>query len=41
MCAGLDAAERAELTSLLQRIAAHHGLAPGVHPGYRDLAAAK
>jgi DNA-binding MarR family transcriptional regulator len=36
MCAGLQAAERAELTSLLEKIAARHGLAPGIHPGYRD-----
>jgi DNA-binding MarR family transcriptional regulator len=36
MCAGLEADERAQLTSLLEKIAARHGLAPGIHPGYRD-----
>lgn len=41
VCAGLDAAERAQLAQLLQKIAARQGLAPGVHPGYRNLAAGK
>jgi hypothetical protein len=36
ICAPLNAAERAQLHGLLTRIASHHGLAPGVHPGYRD-----
>lgn len=31
----LTAAERKELGRLLGKIAASHGLAPGVHPGYR------
>jgi DNA-binding MarR family transcriptional regulator len=35
--AGLDAEERALLNSLLRRIAAEHGLVPGVHPGYKNL----
>ncbi len=35
--APLDDAERAALGDLLARLAAHHGLAPGVHPGYRNL----
>jgi DNA-binding MarR family transcriptional regulator len=34
MCAGLTAEERDVLGNLLQRIAAQHGLAAGVHPGY-------
>ena len=33
----LDDAERATLGDLLARLADHHGLAPGVHPGYRTL----
>jgi hypothetical protein len=37
ICFGLDPAERAELSGLLQRIAARHELTPGVHPGYKDL----
>lgn len=37
ICAPLSQAERAELHDLLSRIAAEHGLAPGVHPGYRKL----
>jgi DNA-binding MarR family transcriptional regulator len=41
VCAGLDAAERARLSQLLQKIAAQQGLAPGVHPGYRNLGAGK
>jgi hypothetical protein len=35
ICAPLDAAERAQLHGLLTRIAGHHGLTAGVHPGYR------
>ena len=35
MCAPLSTAERAQLHSLLTRIAAHHELTPGAHPGYR------
>lgn len=34
-CKGLSAEERAQLFSLLERIAAQQGLAAGVHPGYR------
>jgi len=37
MCAGLDDAERAQLRDLLEKIAANHGLVPGVHPGYKTL----
>jgi DNA-binding MarR family transcriptional regulator len=37
MCAGLNDAERTQLMELLQRVAAQHGLLPGVHPGYKDL----
>jgi DNA-binding MarR family transcriptional regulator len=37
MCSGLNPAERARLAALLQRIAARHGLIPGIHPGYKDL----
>lgn len=33
----LDDAERTALGELLARLATHHGLAPGVHPGYRTL----
>ena len=33
----LDADEREQLASLLRRVAGHHDLAPGVHPGYRSL----
>jgi DNA-binding MarR family transcriptional regulator len=36
ICAPLSAAERAQLHGLLTRIAGHHELTPGVHPGYRD-----
>jgi DNA-binding MarR family transcriptional regulator len=38
--APLTPAERAELHKLLAKLAAAHGLLPGVHPGYRHLAAA-
>lgn len=33
----LDADERAQLVSLLEKIAAGMGLEPGVHPGYKNL----
>lgn len=38
MCAGLSSDERETLARLLQRVAQQHGLVPGVHPGYKDLA---
>jgi DNA-binding MarR family transcriptional regulator len=38
ICRSLDADERAQLRALLARIADDHGLTPGVHPGYRQLA---
>jgi DNA-binding MarR family transcriptional regulator len=34
---GLDTDQRSQLTALLRTIAEHHGLTPGVHPGYRQL----
>lgn len=37
MCEGLSPEERAQLFSLLERIAQRQGLARGVHPGYRTL----
>lgn len=37
LCAALTAAECAQLTELLARIAAEQGLKPGIHPGYRRL----
>lgn len=37
ICRALDATERDQLRTLLTRIAADHGLTPGVHPGYRTL----
>lgn len=37
LLAPLTAQERAELARLLTGLAAHHGLAAGVHPGYRAL----
>lgn len=37
--AALDAGERAQLRGLLGKLAAAHGLAEGVHPGYRTLGA--
>jgi len=36
ICAGLAPDERAQLHALLERIAEHQGLIPGVHPGYRQ-----
>ena len=35
--APLTQAERARLSQLLAKLAAAHGLVPGVHPGYRNL----
>jgi DNA-binding MarR family transcriptional regulator len=35
--APLTPAERAQLSKLLAKLAAAHGLTPGVHPGYRNL----
>ena len=35
--APLTQAERAQLSKLLAKLAAAHGLVPGVHPGYRNL----
>jgi DNA-binding MarR family transcriptional regulator len=37
ICAALNEEERAQLGSLLRRIADQQGLTPGVHPGYRRL----
>lgn len=37
ICAPLNSAERGQLHELLTRIAGHHGLTAGVHPGYRTL----
>ncbi|WP_412540811.1 MarR family winged helix-turn-helix transcriptional regulator [Longispora sp. K20-0274] len=37
LCAGLDDDQRAQLTGLLETIAARQGLTPGVHPGYRRM----
>ncbi len=34
VCAVLEADERSQLGALLQRVAASHGLATGVHPGF-------
>jgi DNA-binding MarR family transcriptional regulator len=36
LLAGLDELDQRQLVSLLQRLAHHAGLAPGVHPGLRD-----
>lgn len=41
MCAALSQSERTQLRRLLEKIAAGHGLAPGIHPGYRNLGNAK
>lgn len=35
--AALSTQERGQLTGLLRRVAAHQGIAEGVHPGYRHL----
>lgn len=37
LCAGLSETERHQLARVLQKIAGRQGLAPGVHPGYRNL----
>ena len=37
--APLTQAERAQLSKLLGKLAAAHGLVPGIHPGYRNLPA--
>jgi DNA-binding MarR family transcriptional regulator len=37
VCEPLTPAERATLGRLLRRLAEHHGLTPGVHPGYRSM----
>ena len=37
LLAPLDDTERVTLGDLLARLATHHGLAPGVHPGYRTM----
>ncbi|MGH9590256.1 MAG: MarR family winged helix-turn-helix transcriptional regulator [Terracidiphilus sp.] len=39
VCEGLSDAERAQMAGLLRKIAARHGLAPGIHPGYKTLGA--
>lgn len=39
LLAGIDRAEQATLTRLLQGIATQQGLTPGVHPGYRNTGA--
>lgn len=36
-CEGLSQKERAQLFSLLERVAQRHGLTRGVHPGYQAL----
>jgi DNA-binding MarR family transcriptional regulator len=36
-CAALNEAERAQLRNLLEKLAGQHGLAPGIHPGYRTM----
>ncbi len=41
MCAGLTPAECAHLESLLTKVANRQGMAPGIHPGYRDIGKAK
>jgi len=37
ICAGLDPSERAQLATVLGKLAESMGLSPGVHPGYRNL----
>jgi DNA-binding MarR family transcriptional regulator len=37
LLAPLDDAERADLAMMLGKLAEHHGLVAGVHPGYRTL----
>ncbi len=37
VCEPLTPAERETLGRLLQRLAEHHGLTPGVHPGFRSM----
>jgi DNA-binding MarR family transcriptional regulator len=37
VCAPLSPDEREQLSSLLSRLADHHGLTPGVHPGFAKL----
>jgi len=37
MCAGLKATEVEQLAALLQKVATAQGLAPKVHPGYKEL----
>lgn len=39
LCASLTGAEREKLAELVQKIVDQQGLTPGVHPGYRPLAA--
>jgi DNA-binding MarR family transcriptional regulator len=39
--APLTQAERAQLSKLLGKLAAAHGLVPGIHPGYRNLSASE
>jgi DNA-binding MarR family transcriptional regulator len=41
MCQGLSKAERLKLALLLNKIAAQQRLAPGIHPGYRNLGGSK
>ena len=36
LCAPLSPDQRRTLAELLETIATHHGLAPGVHPGFQD-----
>jgi DNA-binding MarR family transcriptional regulator len=37
VCSALNAKEREQLGALLEQIASSLGLAPGIHPGYRNL----
>jgi DNA-binding MarR family transcriptional regulator len=37
MCSGLKASEVEQLAALLQKVATAQGLAPRVHPGYKEL----